>query len=94
MHFLVEQPQQQGSGTTPRSGRSSSVSSSGSGSQAPTTRPPTPPVYRQGSTGTIGRASGSQYRTVAPPVAPAAPPQAPSPQYSPGWYTYSQIEHL
>ncbi|XP_025084097.1 abl interactor 2-like [Pomacea canaliculata] len=71
-------PQQQGSGTTPRSGRSSSVSSSGSGSQAPTTRPPTPPVYRQGSTGTIGRASGSQYRTVAPPVAPAAPPQAPS----------------
>nr|KAG5703762.1 hypothetical protein BaRGS_009560 [Batillaria attramentaria] len=75
---------QQSQANTPRTGRSPSISSSGSGTQAPTTRPPTPPVYRQGNTGTLGRSGGAHYRTIAPPVAPA-PPQVQSPaQHSPG----------
>ncbi|XP_059151614.1 abl interactor 2-like isoform X3 [Physella acuta] len=62
---------------TPRTARSPSVSSTHSNSsasnnnQAPTTKPPTPPVYRAG---TIGRAAGAQQtRPVAPPMAPPQP---------------------
>ncbi|KAK3769880.1 hypothetical protein RRG08_036925 [Elysia crispata] len=76
-------------GTTPRAVRSPSVSSNHSNNSAnqnnsnqpPTTKPPTPPVYRAGSMGggsqggTIGRASGGQYRATGPP--PVAPPMAP-----------------
>ncbi|KAK7092633.1 abl interactor 2-like isoform X2 [Littorina saxatilis] len=75
----------QSQANTPRTGRSPSVSSSGSGSQAPTTRPPTPPQYRQGNSSTLGRAGGAHYRPIGPPVVPAAPQQQPNAgQYSPG----------
>lgn len=72
---------------TPRTARSPSVSSTHSNSsasnnnQAPTTKPPTPPVYRAS---TIGRAAGAQQtRPVAPPMAPPQPipPQGNFPRY-------------
>ncbi|ESO85410.1 hypothetical protein LOTGIDRAFT_107808 [Lottia gigantea] len=54
----------------PRAVRSPSVTSTSS-SNAPTTKPPTPPVNRND---TLGRARGNHYRSVAPPVAPPSVP--------------------
>lgn len=83
------------SASTPRPGRSPSISSTQSNNsnvmnfhQAPTTKPPTPPVNHQmgPGSGTIGRAAGGHYRTpvpaVAPPMAPATMPAShpPPPQ--------------
>ncbi|KAK6182422.1 hypothetical protein SNE40_010120 [Patella caerulea] len=56
----------------PRAARSPSVTSTSS-SNAPTTKPPTPPVNRTGSD-TLGRVRGNHYRSVAPPVAPPSIP--------------------
>ncbi|XP_046331446.1 abl interactor 2-like isoform X1 [Haliotis rufescens] len=68
--------------SVPRPNRTPSISSQGS--QAPTTKPPTPPITRSGSTassnsGTLGRSQGGHYRSVAPPV---APPSVPANQHS------------
>lgn len=64
----------------PRSGRSASMSS-GTSTQAPTSKPPTPPTVR--ACGTLGRSQGaSHYRTPAPPVAPPSVPSHYAPNYA------------
>ncbi|KAK3106444.1 hypothetical protein FSP39_020212 [Pinctada imbricata] len=77
--------------TTSKQSRSSSISSTTS-SQAPGTKPPTPPVGRSGSMGggSLSKATGSHYRTPAPPV---APPSVPS-HYAPSNYSMGQITAL
>lgn len=57
--------------------------SSGSSTQAPTSKPPTPPTVR--ACGTLGRSQGSShYRTPAPPVAPPSVPSHYAPNYAMG----------
>ncbi|GAB1601081.1 abl interactor 1-like isoform X2 [Argonauta hians] len=64
----------------PRPGRSASMSS-GTSTQAPTSKPPTPPTVR--ACGTLGRSQGaSHYRTPAPPVAPPSVPSHYAPNYA------------
>lgn len=66
----------------PRTARSASMSS-GSSTQAPTSKPPTPPTVR--ACGTLGRSQGSShYRTPAPPVAPPSVPSHYAPNYPMG----------
>ncbi|CAE1280304.1 ABI2 [Acanthosepion pharaonis] len=66
----------------PRTARSASMSS-GSSTQAPTSKPPTPPTVR--ACGTLGRSQGSShYRTPAPPVAPPSVPSHYAPNYAMG----------
>ena len=60
----------------------SNKTATGQVGQAPTTKPPNPPIYsRTGGGGTLSRHASSPYRTPAPPVSPPALPSHYAPNY-------------